>query len=92
MTQVKYTPEQIIQQLRSAEVELSKGTTIPVTCKKIGVSENTYYRWRSEYGGLRLDQAKKLKALAMENSRLKKMVADQALEISIRREAASGNF
>ncbi len=92
MTQVKYTPEQIIQKLRTAEVELSKGTTIPVTCKKIGVSENTYYRWRSEYGGLRLDQAKKLKALEKENGRLKKMVADQALEISILREAASGNF
>ena len=92
MAQVKYTPEQIIQKLRTAEVELSKGATVPVTCKKISVSENTYYRWRSEYGGLRLDQAKKLKALEMENNRLKKMVADQALEISILKEAASGNF
>jgi transposase-like protein len=92
MGQAKYTPEQIIQKLRTAEVELSKGATVPVVCKKIGVTQQTYYRWRSEYGGLRLDQAKKLKALEMENSRLKKMVADQALEISILQEAASGNF
>ena len=92
MMQVKYTPEQIIQKLRSAEVELSKGATVPVTCKKIGITQQTYYRWRSEYGGLRLDQAKKLKALEMENSRLKKMVADQALEISILKEAAAGNY
>ena len=92
MGKAKYTPEQIIQKLRTAEVELSKGETVPVVCKKIGVTQQTYYRWRSEYGGLRLDQAKKLKALELENSRLKKMVADQALEISILQEAASGNF
>ena len=92
MGQAKYTPEQIIQKLRTAEVELSKGATVPVMCKQIGVTQQTYYRWRAEYGGLRLDQAKKLKALEMENSRLKRMVADQALEISILREAASGNF
>ena len=92
MGQAKYTPEQIIQKLRTAEVELSKGATVPAVCKKIGVTQQTYYRWRSEYGGLRLDQAKKLKALELENNRLKKMVADQALEISILREVSSGNF
>jgi putative transposase len=92
MSQKRYTPEQIINKLREAEVELSKGATVPQACKKIGVTEQTYYRWRTEYGGLRLDQAKLLKALEVENGRLKRMVADQALEIAILKEAASGNF
>ncbi len=87
-----HTPEQIIQRLRRAEIEISKGATVPEAAKKIGVTEQTYYRWRNEYGGLRLDQAKRLKALETENARLKKMVADQALDIEILREAASGNF
>jgi putative transposase len=88
----KHTPEQIIHKLRQAEVELSKGATIPQAARKIGVTEHTFYRWRNEYGGLRLDQAKRLKALETENARLKKMVADQALDIEILKEAASGNF
>ncbi len=88
----RHTPEQIIHKLRQAEVELSKGATIPQAAKKIGVTEQTFYRWRNEYGGLRLDQAKRLKALETENARLKKMVADQALDIEILKEAASGNY
>jgi putative transposase len=88
----KHTPEQIIHKLRQAEVELSKGATIPQAAKRIGVTEQTFYRWRNEYGGLRLDQAKRMKALETENARLKKMVADQALDIEILKEAASGNY
>ena len=88
----KHTPEQIIHRLRQAEVELSKGATIPQAAKKIGVTEQTFYRWRNEYGGLRLDQAKRMKALETGNARLKKIVADLSLDIEILREAASGNF
>ena len=87
-----HTPEQIIQKLREAEVELAKGATIGAVAKKIGVTEHTYYRWRSQYGGRRVDQAKRLKELEVENSRLKKLVAEQALDIDILKEAASGNF
>jgi transposase-like protein len=88
----RHTPEQIIHKLRQAEVELSQGSTVPQVCKKIGVTEQTYYRWRTEYGGLRLDQAKRMKALETENTRLKKLVAEQALDIAILKEASSGNF
>jgi len=88
----RHTPEQIIHKLRQAEVELSQGATVPQVCKKIGVTEQTYYRWRNEYGGLRLDQAKRMKALETENARLKKLVAEQALDIAILKEASSGNF
>ena len=87
----RQTPEQIIGKLREAEVELAKGATVPEACKKIGVTDQTYYRWRAEYGGLRLDQAKRMKALERENTRLKKLVADQALDLAILKEAASGN-
>ena len=92
MSQRRYTPEQIIHKLREAEVEIGKGGTVGQACKKIGVTEQTFYRWRAEYGGLKLDQAKRLKALETENARLKRMVAEQALDIAILREAASGNF
>jgi transposase-like protein len=92
MVKRSYTPEQIIHKLREAEVELAKGATVGAAAKKIGISEQTYYRWRSEYGGMRVDQAKRLKELELENARLKKLVAEQALDISILREAASGNF
>lgn len=92
MPQRKYTPEQIIHKLREAEVEISRGATVPVACKKIGVTQQTYYRWRTEYGGLRLDQAKRMKALETENARLKKLVADLSLDNAILKEAASGNF
>jgi len=88
----RHRPEQIIHKLRQAEVELSQGATEPQVCKKIGVTEQTYYRWRNEYGGLRLDQAKRMKALETENGRLKKLVAEQALDIAILKEASSGNF
>ena len=91
MRRKRYTPEQIISKLREAEVLLSKGQTTGVVCRKIGVSEQTYYRWRKEYGGLRTDQAKRLKELEKENARLKKVVADLSLDNDILREAASGN-
>jgi len=90
--QKRHAPEEIIQKLRRAEVEIAQGATVAQACKQIEVTEHTYYRWRSEYGGLRLDQAKRLKVLEKENGRLKKLVADQALDIAILKEAASGNF
>ncbi len=73
-------------------MELSRGLRHPQVCKKPGISEQTYYRWRKEYGGLRLDQAKRLKTLAQENARLKRIVADQALDNAIVKEVASGKF
>ena len=73
-------------------MELGRGLRVPQMCKKLGISEQTYYRWRKEYGGLRLDQAKRLKELERENTRLKKLVADQALDNAILKEVASGNF
>jgi putative transposase len=88
----RYTPEQIIGKLREAEVVLGQGATIPVAAKQIGVTEQTYYRWRAEYGGMRLDQAKRLKELETENARLKRLVADLSLDKAILKEAASGNF
>ncbi len=92
MARKRYTAEQIITKLREAEVELAKGQTIPQVCKKLGVSDQTYYRWRKEYGGLRVDQAKRLKQLEHENARLKKLVADLSLDNSILKEVSSGNF
>jgi putative transposase len=92
MAKKGYKPEQIINKLREAEILLSQGETIAVVSKKIGVSAHTYYRWRKEYGGLRVDQAKKLKTLEKENSRLKKLVADLSLDNAILKEAAEGNF
>jgi putative transposase len=86
-----YTPEQIINKLREAEVLISQGTAIGVTCKQIGVSSYTYYRWRKEYGGMRIDQAHRLKELEQENSRLKRLVADLSLDNAILKEAARGN-
>jgi putative transposase len=92
MVRKRYTPEQIINKLREAELLLSQGNTIGVVCTKIGVSDYTYYRWRKEYGGLRVEQAKKLKDLEKENARLKKLVADLSLDNAILKEAAEGNF
>ena len=86
-----YTPEQIINKLSEAEVLISQGTAIGLTCKKIGVSDYTYYRWRKEYGGMGIDQAHRLKELEQENSRLKKVVADLVLDNAILKEAARGN-
>ena len=87
-----YTPEQIINKLREAEVLLSQGATAGEASRKIGVTEQTYYRWRKEYGGMRLEQAKRLKELEKENSRLKKLVADISLDNAILKEASRGNF
>jgi transposase-like protein len=91
-TSKRYTAEQIVNKLREAEVELSKGQTIPVVARKLGITDQTYYRWRREYGGLKVDQAKRLKELEQENARLKRLVADQALDNAILREAARPNF
>jgi transposase-like protein len=87
----RHTAEQIIAKLREADVELAKGTDVGQVCRKLEISEHTYYRWRKEYGGLKVDQARRLKELERENSRLRKLVADQALDNSILREAAQGN-
>jgi len=92
MPRKRYTSEQIISKLREAEVELSRGKKVPQVCRQLGVTEQTYYRWRKEYGGLRVDQAKRLRELERENARLKKLVADMALDNDILKEAASGNF
>ena len=92
MAKKGYSPEQIINKLREAEIQLQQGATIAVVSKNIGVSSHTYYRWRREYGGLRIEQARKLKTLEKENARLKKLVADLSLDNSILKEAAEGNF
>jgi len=92
MAKKRYTPEQIVAKIREADVELAKGQTTPQVCKKLGVSEQTYDGWRREYGGLRLEQAKRLKALERENMRLKKLVADQAIDIAILKEVSSGKY
>jgi transposase-like protein len=87
-----FTTEQIIKKLREAEVLLSKGETIGQVIRKLGVSDVTYYRWRKEYGGMQVDQAKRMKELEQENSRLKKIVADLSLDNSILKEVSRGNF
>jgi len=92
MSKKRFTAEQIIAKLREAEVGLSQGQTVAQVSRKLGVTEQTYYRWRKEYGGLRLDQAKRLKELERENVQLKKLVANQALDLAILKEASSGNF
>ena len=86
-----YTAEQIIGKLREAEVLLSQGGTVGEASKKIGITEQTYYRWRKEYGGMRVEQARRLKELEKENTRLKKLVADISLDNAILKEAAKGN-
>ena len=92
MAKKRFQAEQIIVKLREAEVEISKGQTIGQVVKKLGITEQTYYRWRKEYGGLRTDQAKRLKEQEKQIARLKQVVANQALDMEILREAASGNF
>ncbi len=91
MAKKGYTAEQIINKLREAEIMLSQGATLAVIWKKIGVSDCTYYRWRKEYGGMRVDQARRLKELEQENSRLKRLVADLSLDNAILKEASRGN-
>jgi putative transposase len=92
MAKKGFSPEQIINKLREAEIMLSQGTTLSVILKKIGVSDASYYRWRKEYGGMKVEQAKRLKELEQENSRLKKLVADLSLDNAILKEASRGNF
>ncbi len=92
MVRKNFTPEQIINKLREAEIHINQGISIAEASRKIGVTEQTYYRWRKEYGGLRIEQAKKLKSLEKENARLKKLVADLSLDNAILKEAAEGNF
>ncbi len=88
----RYTAEEIIKKLREVEVLLGKGQSIGEASRQIGVTEQTYYRWRKEYGGLRVDQARRFKGLEKENARLKKLVADLSLDNAILKEAARGNF
>ena len=92
MSTKTYTVEQIITKLREAEVGLSRGQTVQEICRGLGIHDNTYYRWRQQYGGLKLDQAKRLKELERENTRLKRAVADLTLDKLILKEAAEGNF
>ena len=87
----KHRPEQIIGKLRQAEILLSEGATVSQVCRTLEVTEQTYYRWRQEYGGMQVSQARRLKELEKENQRLKKLVADQALDMLILREASRGN-
>ena len=88
----RYSPEQIIGYLHEAEVLQAKGSTIPQICKKIGVTEQTYYRWRRDYGSLSVDQAKRLKEVDKENTRLRKLVADLSLDKAILKEVAEGKY
>jgi len=92
MPRKKYTAEQIIGMLREAEILLADGETIARASRKLGITEQTYYRWRKEYGGMRVEHAKRLKELERENGRLKKLLAEAELDKAILREAASGNF
>jgi len=91
MARRSYTPEKIINKLRKVEVLLSQGSTIGEATRKIEVSEQTYYRWRREYGGMRIEQVKRLKELEKENTRLKRLVADLSLDNDILKEASRGN-
>lgn len=92
MNKKGYTPEQIIRKLREAEVLLSKGEKVEQVVRKLGISDVTYYRWRKEYGGMQVEQARRLKDLEHENSRLKKLVADLSLDNVILKEVSRGNF
>ena len=87
-----YAPEQIVAVLRQIEVAIAQGKTMPIACREAGISDVSYYRWRKEYGGLQLDQAKRMKDLEKENSRLKRLVADLSLDKAMLQEIASGNF
>ena len=92
MARKKHTVEQIISKLREAEVQLGRGSTVGDVCRSLGVTEQTYYRWRKEWGGLKLDQAKRLKFLERENGQLRRAVADLTLDKLILKEAAEGNW
>ncbi len=92
MARKRYTAEEIIGHLRTIEIEMGKGFGIAEVCRKLAITEQTYYRWKKEYGGLRVDQAKRLKGLEQEHARLKRLVADLSLDNSILKEVAAGNF
>ena len=92
MAAKRYSIEQIIVKLREAEIELGRGLKVPEVCRKLGISEQTFYRWRKRYGGMERSDAKRLKSLEQENARLKKLLADAMLDNAILKEAASGNF
>jgi transposase-like protein len=92
MSKKRISVEQIIMKLREVEVLSNQGQSIGLSCRSIGVSEQTFYRWRKEYGGLKVDQAKKFKELEKENGRLKKLVADLSLDNAILREVSSGKY
>ena len=92
MPKKRFTAEQIIHKLREAEVELAKDQKVGQMVRKLGVTEQTYYRWRKEYGGMKVEQARRLKELESENSRLKKLVADLSLDNAILKEVNSKNF
>jgi putative transposase len=92
MPMKRYKPEQVVNLLRQIEVEVANGKTTPQACRNAGIHTQTYYRWRKEFGGLKLDQAKRLKELEKENSRLKRLVAGLSLEKQVLRDVAQGNF
>ena len=92
MPSKRHSAEQIVRKLREAEVELARGATVKDACRKLAIAEHTYYRWRREYGGLKLDQARKLKRLEKENARLKKLLAEKELDLSVLKEATEGNY
>ena len=92
MAKKGHSTEQIIRKLREAEVLQGQGKTVADVCRHLGITGQTYYRWRKEYGGLRLDQAKRLRELEKENKRLKRVIADQALDMAILKEAADPNL
>lgn len=87
-----YSPEQIVRKLREAEAKLAGGSTVPEVVRELGISEATFHRWKKQYGGMSPQEAKRLKELEKENARLKKLVADQALDIDILKEVNKGNF
>ena len=89
---LRRTPEQIIRKLRQAEVLSGQGQTVAQICRELGISDATYYKWRKDYGGMGMDQARRLKALEAENGRLKRVVADLSLDNQILKDVASGNF
>ena len=92
MSTKRFKPEQVVNLLRQIEVEVANGKATPQACRDAGIHTETYYRWRKEFGGLKLDQAKRLKELEKENNRLKRLVAELSLEKQVLREVAQGNF
>lgn len=91
MPKKRYTPEQIVGKLRQIEVLISQGKTVPVACREAGIVDQTFYRWRKEYGGLQMEQARRLKQLEKENARLRRAVADLTVEKQILKDIAQGN-